>query len=286
MSPRLFGAIPGITEGAPFASRLDLRNAKIHPPLQAGISGSGSEGADSIVLSGGYEDDHDEGNVIVYTGEGGRDPATGKQVAHQQLVRGNLALALNHRDGLPVRVTRGNRHRSPHSPNEGYQYAGLYRVEDHWHELGRSGFRIWRYRLVKIDTTEANPAEAADPVPAARRSTIVQRLIRETAMARTVKALYDYRCQVCGTRLDTTEGPYAEAAHIRPLGRPHDGPDVLSNLLCLCPNHHVLFDHGGLAIHDDFTLLGHPGRLHVHTKHPIDLAHVQYHRARYAPEAH
>jgi hypothetical protein len=36
-----------------------------------------------------------------------------------------------------------------------------------------------------------------------------------------------------------------EAAHIRPLGAPHNGPDTLDNTLCLCPNHHVLFDHGG-----------------------------------------
>ncbi len=38
----------------------------------AGISGSESEGADSIVLSGGYEDDEDLGDEIVYAGHGGR----------------------------------------------------------------------------------------------------------------------------------------------------------------------------------------------------------------------
>ncbi|WP_406603762.1 HNH endonuclease [Neolewinella aquimaris] len=27
-----------------------------------------------------------------------------------------------------------------------------------------------------------------------------------------------------------------------PLGAPHNGPEDLSNLLCLCPNYHVKFD--------------------------------------------
>jgi integrase len=40
----------------------------------AGISGGEREGADSIVVSGGYEDDEDYGDVIVYTGAGGNDP--------------------------------------------------------------------------------------------------------------------------------------------------------------------------------------------------------------------
>jgi hypothetical protein len=34
---------------------------------------------------------------------------------------------------------------------EGYRYDGLYRVADAWHEKGKSGFQIWRYRLVAID---------------------------------------------------------------------------------------------------------------------------------------
>ena len=39
-----------------------------------------------------------------------------------------------------------------------------------------------------------------------------------------------------------------EAAHIRPLGAPHNGPDTLDNTLCLCPNHHVPFDHSGTRL--------------------------------------
>lgn len=39
----------------------------------AGIHGRETECAYSIVLSGGYEDDVDNGNEFMYTGSGGRD---------------------------------------------------------------------------------------------------------------------------------------------------------------------------------------------------------------------
>jgi len=85
----------------------------------------GAESADSIVLSGGYEDDQDLGDTIIYTGEGGRDSKTKKQVADQKFTRGNLALAVSHLRGLPVRVTSGARHRSPYSPSFGAPFVAL-----------------------------------------------------------------------------------------------------------------------------------------------------------------
>ena len=152
MRERIFGHIPAYPEGSCFASRAELSHAGLHRPLIAGISGRGREGADSIVLSGGYEDDQDFGDEILYTGHGGRDPETGRQIGHQTLMKGNLALAYNKLTGLPVRVIRGATHRSPYSPDRGYRYDGLYRVEDYWRERGRSGFYVWRYRLVKLTT--------------------------------------------------------------------------------------------------------------------------------------
>jgi len=48
--------------------------------MQAGIVGGTGSGAESIVLSGGYTDDEDHGDEIIYTGDGGRDPRTGRQI--------------------------------------------------------------------------------------------------------------------------------------------------------------------------------------------------------------
>jgi putative restriction endonuclease len=55
---RVFGEISGVILGAVFESREALAKSGVHPPTVAGISGSQNEGADSIVLSGGY--------VVVY----------------------------------------------------------------------------------------------------------------------------------------------------------------------------------------------------------------------------
>jgi putative restriction endonuclease len=91
-------------------------------------------------VSGGHEDDEDHGDEIVYTGHGGKDQKAGKQVHDQKLTVGNLALARSHLEGLPVRVIRGAELDSPYAPPQGYRYDGLYAVEEHWSELGRSGF--------------------------------------------------------------------------------------------------------------------------------------------------
>ena len=288
MPDRVFGEIPGYREGHIFPSRQELAAAGIHRPLQAGISGGAKEGADSIVLSGGYEDDEDHGDVIVYTGHGGRDQVTSQQVTDQLLTFGNMALAYSCVHGLPVRVVRGANHRSPYSPPVGYAYSGLYRIEDYWRAKGRSGHTVWRFRLVKLasqDQTIIVPKlimeTPGEYITAPRQTLNILRIVRDTEQARKIKMLYDYSCQVCQVRLEGSAGPYAEAAHIRPLGTPHNGPDTADNLLCLCPNHHVLFDYGGFAISDDWSLLGIEGSLQLDKAHMINLDHVHYHRAHY-----
>ena len=150
MPNRTPGPLTPYTVGSCFASRAELSHAAVHGPRIAGIAGSGRNGARSVVLNGGYEDTEDFGDMILYTGHGGRDPESGRQVAPQTLTRGNLALAFNAIHGLPVRVIRGARHPSPYAPPWGYRYDGLYCVEDYWCENGKSGFPIWRYRLRRI----------------------------------------------------------------------------------------------------------------------------------------
>jgi putative restriction endonuclease len=277
---RIFGHIEGYKPGAHFDSRKELSAARIHPPNQAGISGTPAEGADSIVLSGGYIDDEDFGDEIIYTGMGGRDAETGRQFYDQPLDRGNLALVKSHLEGLPVRVTRGYTHRSEHSPKSGYRYDGLFFISEYWHERGRDGFQVWRYRLIKIPDEQITVAgdEAIEGAAPGRRETRTLRIIRDSKLSKLVKELYNYRCQVCNIQLITPGGYYAEGAHIRPLGKPHNGTDSIDNLLCLCPNHHVLFDNLVFTISDDFMLIGIPGVLNVHPQHNISKANILYHR--------
>jgi putative restriction endonuclease len=286
---RTFGQIVGQVPDAAYADRRALADAGVHRPLQHGISGAAAEGADSIVVSGGYEDDEDYGDLIVYTGAGGRDPTTGTQIADQDFTAQNLALVKSQAEGFPVRVVRGAAGDPAYSPPAGYRYDGLFRVEESWRERGRSGFFVCRYRLIRLrddGTPTELPPELAQPGhPAPRTSATVQRLVRNTAVTQRVKEIYRHTCQVCQQQLDTPPGPYAEGAHIRPLGRPHDGPDVEANVLCLCPNDHVRFDFGVFVIEDDYSIRTRDGkrlgRLLVKPLHRIDVAHLAYHRERF-----
>lgn len=53
VAERWFGEIDGVLVGATWITRAQAAAAAVHRPLQAGISGSAAEGADSIVVSGG-----------------------------------------------------------------------------------------------------------------------------------------------------------------------------------------------------------------------------------------
>lgn len=119
--------------------------------------------------------------------------------------------------------------------------------------------------------------------PAPRRDATRSVIVRDEALARKVKELEGDQCQICGTALRHLNRPYSEAAHIRGLGRPHHGPDELQNLLCLCPNCHVLFDGLEIYIDSDGLVRGtgssrEPRPLRRDPRHPMDEAHIGYHR--------
>ena len=252
-----YGDIEGVREGAVFADRQELHAAGVHGNIQGGIHGRPNEqGAESIVLSQGYEDDIDLADEIIYTGEGGRDDRSRRQNADQKMTGRNRTLAENVGTGVPVRVTR-------RVPN-GYRYDGLYSVVDAWQSTGKSGFVICRYKLIHVSGPHSFvpvPSHTSETVtPADRRESTIYRLIRNSGLSEKVKRFHDFRCQICDVRLETEFGPYAEGAHILPLGQGHGGPDVLENLLCLCPNDHVQFDYGALFVLDDLVVEDREGR--------------------------
>jgi putative restriction endonuclease len=281
----IFGEIDGIPEGHWFEGRKEMMPSSFHRNWGAGIDGNGTEGTSAIVLSGGYEDDEDHGDEIIYTGAGGNDPSTRKQIEDQSWEnKGNAGLLKNMDEGLPVRVIRGHQHKSEYSPDSGYNYAGLYTVTDAWLEDGRSGFKICRFRLLYCGQNDARKTPEEIELSYARKKkeskeSVVVRIIRDTKISRDIKKLYEGRCQVCGITIKTKSGNYSEGAHIRPLGRPHDGDDATDNLLSLCPNHHVMLDKGVISISDALELIGdEDGSLTFYRKHKINLANLDYHR--------
>jgi len=112
----------------------------------------------------------------------------------------------------------------------------------------------------------------------------IQKSNRKKAAA--LKLHYDNKCMFCGIKLQVAEGRYySEAAHIKPLGKPHDGPDKIGNMLVLCPNHHLQFDWGILRMVKSgtgFKVLssskGDPlnGRM-VTSKHTLDEVCIDWH---------
>lgn len=94
--------------GDTFANRVDLSLSNMHRPRRTGISGTLTDGAESIVLSGVYEDDVDLGEIVWYAGHGGRDAKTGRQIAHQTLDRYNAALMRSYETGRSIRLIRGS----------------------------------------------------------------------------------------------------------------------------------------------------------------------------------
>jgi len=162
-----FGPIPGVRVGATWKYREDCAKARVHTSTTAGISG-GKDGAYSIIMSGGYADDDDKGDEIIYTGTGGYEDSrygaggrSGAQVANQSFEHShNSALVTSYQRGRPVRVIRGHNLNSKYSPCEGYRYDGLYKVTKVFTDKSNDGFEICRFKLKR----EPNQ----DPIPQRR----------------------------------------------------------------------------------------------------------------------
>ncbi|CAA7024828.1 unnamed protein product [Microthlaspi erraticum] len=155
---RIIGSVPGVEVGDEFQYRIELNFLGIHRQIQAGIDSTIDENGDkvatSIVSSGGYDDDLDNSDVLIYTGQGG-NAMIGKKTGEpkdQELVRGNLALANSKDKKNPVRVIRGNKVTPLGSPTESknYVYDGLYLVEEFWQETGSHGKMVFKFRLRRI----------------------------------------------------------------------------------------------------------------------------------------
>ena len=263
-----------------YVDRPSLAASGLHRNIRGGIAGSAipGQGAESIVLADGYEDDDDQGAFVLYTGHGGRDEQTKKQKEPQNFTHLNKTLLQNVSSGQPVRLIR----KTP----AGFRYDGLYSVDDAYDVLGKSGYRICRYELTQLTSTGPSRTPRRVRGGRARRVEFTgSRNIRDTARSMAVKTLYDYCCQVCGVRLETKKGGYAEGAHIIPISKPYFGPDDESNILCLCPNHHALLDKGGIYVtdtHDVHDRTGaHLGSLTATANHDLDIASLQHHRTRF-----
>jgi putative restriction endonuclease len=155
-------------------------------------------------------------------------------------------------------------------------------------EEQRQDWKRLRAKLASPPSSHKAPVQSAPPGNATpgHEEVNITRIIRDTAVTADVKRRHQNQCQVCGLRLELPGGSfYSEGAHIRPLGSPHNGPDVPGNVLCLCPNDHVLFDAGAFSLRDDLTLIGRPGSLCTVHGHLVAIEFLRHHRQRFGFEA-
>ncbi len=120
---------------------------------------------------------------------------------------------------------------------------------------------------------EEPPSTRLEPSTPERVETTVSRIVRDTQLANRVKAIHNHECQICGHKIILNDGArYAEGHHIQPLGEPHKGPDSMENILCLCPNCHVVCDFGVIQLCME-KLTQHPG-------HIIRARFIDYHNKK------
>ncbi|CAN0924786.1 Histone-lysine N-methyltransferase, H3 lysine-9 specific SUVH4, partial [Linum grandiflorum] len=124
------GDLPGVGVGHQFYSRCEMVAIGFHGHWLNGIDYMGAalyqkEYKDytlpiavAIVLSGMYEDDHDNADEVTYTGQGGHNLTGDKrQIKDQKLERGNLAL----------------------------------KVVNYWADKGISGFTVYKFKLRRLE---------------------------------------------------------------------------------------------------------------------------------------
>jgi 5-methylcytosine-specific restriction protein A len=107
---------------------------------------------------------------------------------------------------------------------------------------------------------------------AERRPRNIDGIVRNQTLVRKVKRLRNHTCQICNERLQISNNSfYSEVHHIQPLGKPHNGPDIIGNMICVCPNCHKKLDYGFTQI--DFE------NINQLPRHTIDKVFIDYHNA-------
>lgn len=85
---------------------------------------------------------------------------------------------------------------------------------------------------------------------------LVRRPFRDAAFTKNVVMAYGSTCAVTGLRLINGGGRCeVEAAHIRPVGEGHRGPDSVRNGIALSRTVHWMFDRGLLTLTDNYEIV-------------------------------
>uniref|UniRef100_A0ACD5VW07 Uncharacterized protein n=1 Tax=Avena sativa TaxID=4498 RepID=A0ACD5VW07_AVESA len=152
---RRIGVVPGIEIGDIFYFRMELCVIGLHAPSMAGIDYMTAKFADGdddsvaicIVAAGGYENEDDATDTLVYSGSGGNNK-NNEDMHDQKLERGNLALERSLSRKNVIRVVRG--YKDPGClAGKVYIYDGLYKIQESWKERTKAGINCFKYKLLR-----------------------------------------------------------------------------------------------------------------------------------------
>ncbi len=158
--------------------------------------------------------------------------------------------------------------------------------QDIFYSVKGFGTGIWGLRSKIVNTPKAEDlgeVEEKTDLPE-RVITEIYRVLRDTVLTKKIKILYQNECQVCNQKIKLQKNDYSEAHHIKPLGR-HRGPDSADNIIVLCPNHHVEFDYGVIAINPNTLEIIHKNdknffinkKIRLHPSHILNKEYLEYH---------
>lgn len=114
--------------------------------------------------------------------------------------------------------------------------------------------------------------------PQKSKSTTYKKTERDSKMIVKLKQLYSNSCQMCGAVIRLNgNSDYSEGAHVIPLSK--GGQDVKENVLILCPNHHVLLDHGNVNFTEEggWHSINQSGDLRFKGGHSISKSSLEFH---------
>ncbi|KAG8159581.1 hypothetical protein KVR01_010218 [Diaporthe batatas] len=160
----------GLTPGDWFPRAVIAGFKGAHAGKIRGICGDADKGAYAISVSGKYEEDLDQGEVLYYSGEGA-DKSTNPNEFPQRAT--NDYLVASWQTQRPVRVLRsapGAGHQHHYSPSCGIRYDGLYKVVGVQERHNAKGGLYQRFKLRRLPGQEnLNDIIRRSPTPAQRR---------------------------------------------------------------------------------------------------------------------
>ncbi|MBN1328663.1 MAG: HNH endonuclease [Candidatus Heimdallarchaeota archaeon] len=158
------------------------------------------------------------------------------------------------------------------------QYTG----KDYFEKIGELGDGCWALR---DNANQLEPTPDSEDYSKEWKEENIFRVVRDTKRAKELKLYYNNKCQICGSTIKLKKMNYSEVHHIKPLGKKHNGPDKLSNMIVLCPNHHVEFDYGVIALDPEKLKVIHKNRknpyydkeIKIKEKHKLEKEYLEYH---------